>query len=541
MSCLLLACAWAGTNTMAQTPVNPAVTSGLYQIDVDHPKKGIAELEQAAASAAPGDATLQYYLGYGYLKVNDRAKAAAAFDKGISINEKEPLNYAGKGWIALLDKKPDEAKAQFEKAGIAKTKNVEVLKAVAEAYLVDNKYSVDAINILNRAKSAANTDPDVQILFGDAYLLQNNGGASVSAYERAASIRATIAKPHYKAGLVFERSKNNESAIENFNKAISIDPQYTLAYKEVAETYYLMGAQYVDKALPAFEKYLSLTEDPEKGQELYAFILSLGKNYKKANTIFEKLIVAPNVKTVTLRFYANSLKEDGEFQKSIDVFGKYFAKAKPEELTPKDYEDLASNYMKLKQDSLGILALKKSLELNPDQQDVLQQMGEAQFRSRKYADAVDTYQKLMSKRKQKLSSDYFFLARSLYYNKQFNHADTAFVRLIEMQPEMVIGYIWEANTKVQLDPDSEQGLAKPYFEKVIEKGSSNVEKNKKDIISAYRYLGYYYYNKKEYAMALESYEKLLGLIPGDEETIKAIDILKKSQQAPPQKTSKGSK
>ena len=106
-----------------------------------------------------------------------------------------------------------------------------------------------------------------------------------------------------------------------------------------------------------------------------------------------------------------------------------------------------------------------------------------------------------------------------------------------MQPEMTVGYVWEANTKVQLDPDSEQGLAKPYFEKVIEKGSTAPEKNKKDLISAYRYLGYYYYLKKDYESAKANYEKLLTLAANDEAAMDALKILNKPipQQPQPKK------
>src|SRR6185295_12658041 len=340
-----------------------------------------------------------------------------------------------------------------------------------------------------RAKSAANTDPDVQMLFGDAYLLQNNGGLAVSSYERAASLRPTLAKPYYKMGLVYERSKNTELALENFNKAVTIDPKYTLAYKEMGEVYYLQ--KNTEKALKAIESYLSLTENPDAptAQLLKAFILSLGKNYKQANEVFKKLADAPDVKVVTLRFYANSLFEDADYQTSKDVFEKYFAKAKPEDVIAKDHSDYGNVLLKLKQDSLAILAFQKSLVMSPDQQDILQLVGDTYFKGKKFPQAIEAYQKLMSKRKEPKSLDYFSIGRAYYYNNQFVEADSAFSKLIVMQPEMTVGYIWEANTKTQLDPESEKGLAKPYFEKVIEKGSTNPDKNKKDLISAYRYLG----------------------------------------------------
>jgi len=515
----------------SQVPINPVVPKALYLIETEQMKKALADLEQAIG-ANPTDAALHYYLGYAFLKANERARALAAFEKGIQANDKELLNYAGKGWVSLLEGKVDDARLQFEKAGVAKSRNAEVLKAVAEAYLIDNKYSVDAMTVLNRAKSAASSDPEVQILFGDAYLLQNNGGLSVTSYERAATLRPTMAKPYYKIGLVYERSKNNELALENFTKATTIDPRYTLAYKELGEVHYLMNN--AEKALKAYEMYLSLTEKPEAGQLQLAFILSLGKDYKRANEVFKKIADAPDVKVVTLRFYANSLYEAGDFTKSREVFEKYFSKAKPEDLVAKDFEDYGKALLKLKQDSLGVIALQKSLSINPEQQEILQLVGDTYFKNKKFPQAIEAYKKLMSKRKDPKSLDFFSIGRSYYYNNQFVEADSAFSKLISMQPEMTVGYIWEANTKAQMDPESEQGLAKPYFEKVLEKGSTNPEKNKKDLINAYKYLAYYSYLKKDYTTAKSNYEKWLTLAPGDKDAQDALDILNKPAPQQPQ-------
>ena len=515
----------------SQVPINPIVPKALYLIETEQMKKALTDLEQAIG-ANPTDAALHYYLGYAFLKANERSRALAAFEKGIQTNDKELLNYAGKGWVSLLEGKVDDARLQFEKAGVAKSRNAEVLKAVAEAYLIDNKYSVDAMTVLNRAKSAASSDPEVQLLFGDAYLLQNNGGLSVTSYERAATLRPTMAKPYYKIGLVYERSKNNELALENFTKATTIDPRYTLAYKELGEVYYLMNN--AEKALKAYEMYLSLTEKPEAGQLQLAFILSLGKDYKRANEVFKKIADAPDVKVVTLRFYANSLYEAGDFTKSREVFEKYFSKAKPEDLVAKDFEDYGKALLKLKQDSLGVIALQKSLSINPEQQEILQLVGDTYFKNKKFPQAIEAYKKLMSKRKDPKSLDFFSIGRSYYYNNQFVEADSAFSKLISMQPEMTVGYIWEANTKAQMDPESEQGLAKPYFEKVLEKGSTNPEKNKKDLINAYKYLAYYSYLKKDYTTAKANYEKWLTLAPGDKDAQDALDILNKPAPQQPQ-------
>jgi hypothetical protein len=79
----------------------PEVRAALRLIDIEQPTKGIAELERLAPSSSQN----QYYLGLGYLRSGNKDnnwnkdKALAAFEKGISMNEKDGLNYAGKGQV----------------------------------------------------------------------------------------------------------------------------------------------------------------------------------------------------------------------------------------------------------------------------------------------------------------------------------------------------------------------------------------------------------------------------------------------------------
>ncbi len=297
------------------TPLNPGVQQGLYLLETEQTRKALTELEQVV-TANPLDASLLYYLGYAQIKVGERAKALASFEKGVKINEKEPLSYVGLGYINLLEKKSADAKLQFDKAlAMTRSKNVAVLKGIAEAYLVDNKYSVDALGLLNKAKSVNDADPGVQILLGDTYLIQNSGGnagPALSAYENAVAIKLTDAnakshsdgKAQYKIGLVYQKTRNNEVAQESFIKAITADPNYTPAYKELGEIYYLNKES--DKAVKAYEKYLSPHRKP--GEPPVSISIRLlfihDKDYKKANEVFSKIADAKNVTTTTLRFYA---------------------------------------------------------------------------------------------------------------------------------------------------------------------------------------------------------------------------------------------
>ncbi|HEY5750252.1 MAG TPA: tetratricopeptide repeat protein [Chryseolinea sp.] len=511
-------------SVVALAQQDPEVTKGLRLIELDKPSAAVASLQKAvSASATP--AVLYYYLGYAQIKNGEREKAKETFTKGIGADEKQPLNYVGKGLIALQEKQATDAKALFDKAlTMTKSKDAVVLRAVAEAYLSSSQTAKEALPLVEKAKKLDETSSETEVLLGDAYLAVNNGGAAVSAYERGAKLDPKSARPHYKIGLVYLRSQNVPVAEEAFNKAISIDPDYALAYKELGELYYL--AKDGPKAVKAYESYLAHTEKADAAQLRYAFFLFMAKDFAKANTIFAKLTEKPDVTPTTLKYAAYSLFESKELEKSQQMFEKYFA-LQNEKAEASDFAYFGKLLVELKKDSLALLNFQKSLDLEPKQMEIRQMQSDMLLKSKKYAEAVPALKALMGLRAKPLSADYYNIGRAYYFTDQFPQADTAFTKLIEMQPNMAIGYLWEGRTKASLDPETETGLAKPYYESLIEKSIATPDKSKKELIEAYSYLGYYYFLKADRKQARTFFDKVLALDPNDEKANTAIAELKK--------------
>lgn len=490
-------------------------------IEKEHNQKALAILNKAVQTY-PSSAVAYYYLGIAQIKNGQRDVALKSFDKGIALDEKEGLNYAGKGYLSILENNPQKAKMDFDKAiSLTKSKNVVVLQAIAESYLADGKLVNDALNVLSKARSVDDHNPETFILLGDAYLQQNNGGLAVTSYEKAASLDPKIARPHYRIGMVYLRSRNFDGALDEFTKAIQIDPEYTLAYKEQGELYYQMKEG--DKAVEAYEKFLALTGKPEFGKLRYAFFLLMAKEFPMANEIFKDLVTKDDASPITLRFYAISLFEAGDYQQSRNIFEQYFVKAPQQEIEASDYVYHGKVLLKESEDSLAVLSFQKSLQMEPRKPEVIQLQAETYFKSKKYQNAIASYEQLMTIRPKPASQDYYTLGRAYYFVEQYEKAEVTFLKLIELQPNMTVGYLWEARAKSNLDPESENRLAKPFYEKLIEKASATPEKSKNDLVEAYSYLGYYHFLKHELPVSKSYWQKVLALNPGD---IKAKEALK---------------
>lgn len=84
-------------------------------------------------------------------------------------------------------------------------------------------------------------------------------------------------------------------------------------------------------------------------------------------------------------------------------------------------------------------------------------------------------------------------------------------------------------THVRLDPESEQGLAKPYAEQMITAILSKSDHSQDDskLVVAYEYLSYYYFINSKYKDALNYADKALDIDPNSARASKIKEIAKK--------------
>lgn len=505
-----------------------AIQKAKRLIDVDQAAEAMAPLE-AAIQQYPKESSLYYYLGYAQLKYNQLDAAANSFDAGIAKFPKEALNYAGKGHLAMMQNRSADAKANLDKAlQMSKSKKVPVLKAVAEAYLVNRTSASQATTLLQKAKSIKD-DAELEMLLGDAYILQQQGGPAVSAYENAAMLDPKNGKPHYQIGLVYT-VVNPAMSQQSFEKAVEVDPEFTYAYDELADIYYQQ--KQADKAVAAAEKFRQLSSDPEKIQMRLAFIYVMQGEYAKANEIFKTQIEANNVKPLVYRYYTKSLlatKLGSDSIESAKVSERFLLSAKAEDLTIRDFIDLGMLYIAMGKDSLGEMQLDKAIQLDPKSVEAAQVQAELLYKNKKYEQAAEAYDHLVSIKPKPSPNEYLNMARSYSITEQFQEADTVYAELVEQYPTNIQVAVESARVKANIDSTQEQGLAKPLYEKIIELGTVAPEKNKVYLIEAYKYMGAYYaITENNVNKGKEYFQKVLTLSPNDEQAKEVLESIRQN-------------
>lgn len=525
IACLIVLLVCAGVVSAQHNEIKEAKRL----LDVDRAAQAVAVMERSI-NQYPKKGELYYYLGYAQLKNNEYEAAAKSFDMGITKFRKVAINYAGRGHLEMLKKQQSVAENHLNQAvQLSKSKNVAVLKAVANAYLTEKTNVSKAYALLQKAKSIHN-DAEIEMLRGDALIMQNQGGAAASAYEHASLLEPSNGKPYYKLGLLYARV-NPVLSQQSFEKAVTVDPHFTAAYEELADMYYQQKEP--QKAVAAAEQFRQLSSDPEKIKIRLAFIYIMNGEYAKANALFKEQLEKDDVKPLVYRYYIRSLQATGLHEDSVEsanISNQFLANASPDDISANDMVDLAQLYLAMGNDSLGEAQLKRAIEFDPQSTNAAQLHAEILYKSKRYAEAAEAYEKLVDVKDNPSPNEYLNMARAYSITEQYEEADTVYEKLVEKYPTNIQVAIESARVKANIDSAQDDALAKPLYEKVIELGEAAPDKYKNYMIEAYKYMGSYYaLQEGNVAKGKAYFEKVLSLNPADSQAKEVLDAIRSGE------------
>ncbi|POY37084.1 hypothetical protein C3K47_08485 [Solitalea longa] len=509
-----------------------SISDARKAIEVEQYEKAKALLAKLAQNPAT-TAESFYYMGDVYLKTIEPDSAQVFFDKGVAVNPQFPLNYVGQGKLEILNKHFDAAKPLFDKAIALGQKEkdyrpyLETARAYALAAEGGDAASIEtAIGYIEQAKKIAPKSAEVYTVLGDAYLLKKDANNAIANYNKALDLDKNYLRAYVSQSLIYRGAQSYESSLAPLEKAISIDPNYGPAYRELAVLYYSSG-QYA-KAVDIYKnKYLALTDASCNSNTRYASMLFLAKQYQAAYDEINLLMKTCQVKPVMYRLLAYSAYEIKKPKEALDAMNTFFTKQAEASLINTDYEYMAKILSDNKMDSLAISYLQKAIDKDPTRTDLYPMLGKMSYLAKQYPAAIKTYEAYFEKTEvKKQPVDYLYYGLSALYSEKYQKADSAFAKVNELSPTYVQGYSYRALANYRMDEGNKQGLARPYYEKVIELGEADKQKNVKYLIEAYRYMGDYTFNiQKDVAASKVYFNKILELAPNDPQALEVLKAL----------------
>jgi tetratricopeptide (TPR) repeat protein len=487
---------------------------------------------KALIMAKPTDGDLFFFEGENFFNWDNVDSAKAAYQKGITINATDPLNYVGLGKVQWYAGDSKSAEDNFYKAQVlSKSKDAKVLDNIAKAYInAPTKDLKKAIDLLTQAISLDGNNADLYIDMGDAYLARNDGSNAATYYDKATSLNPKSALGTLRLGQLYERARNYDLSFQYYQKATQIDSTFAPAYREKAEMLHSAGRN--DEAVTQYKKYLQLNDAPD-ARRRYGSFLFVAKKYADAISELQKVLPKDTNNVIVYRILGYSQYETGDYKNGLNNINKFFQKAAKAntKIIGSDYTYQGKLLSKTGQDSLAIIKLKQAMKKDSNSTaDISSLLGNMYYKNSKCDSATKYFQMRTNIKVPALTvNDYNYLGRAAYCNKQYQKADSAFAVIVKYMVDLPLGYLWRAYCNASIDSNSTQGLAKPYYEQYVSKAAKDSLKNKDGLISAYNYLGFYYVSNKDYDKAEYYYKKTLELDPKDPTApkgIKNIELLK---------------
>lgn len=469
-----------------------------------------------------------YYLGDVYLKNDQTDSARYWFMQAVKLNENSALNYVGLGKSSMANN-ATEGKANFDKAVSLAKKDGRVYAAIAEYYIsLDKSENAKALEYATKGVEIDAKNAWAKLVLGDVYFSSGDGSKAIEQYKAALALDPKSPLAFWKIGKLYLAAKNYDVGMQSFKDGLAQDTDFAPIYREMGELYY--RAKKFDKAIESYKKYLELRDKSDETDYRYASFLFLNEDYANALTVLNNLAKKNYSNPVIYRLMAYSQYETKDYNNALQNMDTFWKKADTKKVITQDYEYYGKILSKKGQDSLAVEYLTRALEKDTTKKELYGEIANIWFVAKKYDKAAEAYQQKIDATKATakstaLANDYLSLGRSYMLNKSYTEADLAFGKVTELKPELPIGYLYRARANANLDPKQEKAQAKPYYEKYIDIAKADAEKNKKELIEAYTYLGsYYLLVNKDRSKSDEAWNNVRTLDPSNKAAIEAAKM-----------------
>lgn len=482
-----------------------------------------------------------YYLGNIYFNENKIDSAKYYFNEGLKANPTSAINTIGTLMIGMNSADPKVLTATLTKIIKDKLnkKNVAVPIAVSYAYLY-NKNTAKALEYWDKARSVNSKNAELYMLKGDI-LASTNLGEACANYETAILYNKNCTEAYVKYAKVY-KSMNPKQAIQKLLELKAIKPDFVLVDRELGDIYYAMND--FENASKCYEMYIksgNITNVSDLTK--YSMTLFMNHDFAKSLEIAKKgLDKTPNSPAFSRLVMYNyvDLKKSIEALNYADLF---FNKSNNPEFTFLDYRYYGQALRDAKQFNLAAKQYITAIKYDSTKTELWKDISDMYNEIDSFPNSISAYNNYLASNPEKLKNngDALMGLGKLYYGlgndsastvlvkkNALIKADSVFAVVKSIEPDGYRGDFWRARANAALDPETTQGLAKPYYEKTVA-----LVEPKKDVrynsvlVECYSYLGYYTLLQKDNAGSLAYWNKILAISPTNATALKAIAGIQK--------------
>ena len=518
-------------------------TDGIEYFKSGQPDRAKIILDKTLNDPSTKKAEAYFYLGEIYSGMNKLDSAGMYYDMGLQADPLYPYNSIGKGKLMLKNNKK-EAEALFKAVIKSDKKNPEIYLAISKAYY--ENVMPEYQKYLDKALDADKEYAPIYVFEGDILVKDKKYGEACGFYEMAQNFDENCLEAYVKYSNIYFPI-NASLAIAKLEDLLKLKPNSAIAQRELAEAYF-KDSKY-NQAVEAYARYMANPNHFESDQSRYAALLFFDKKYQESLDLVDKMIVKNPNDFILKRLAMYDNYELKNYDKALTAAETFMNTPGNPQFNTQDYIIYANILIENKLADKAIPVLEKAISLDQEKIELYKELSEAYRAAGDMLKSADAYNEYMKRNQDVSLTDYFFLG-TIYYRAAsaeapaaeatpeekaaklaiqkpiYQKADSLFAIVTERAPEDYRGYLWRARSNSGLDPETTEGLAKPYYETLLTVLEKSQNPNKAALLEAYKYIGFYNY-QKEYAAGKNVYpetrkwwSKMLTVDPNNE--IKAL-------------------
>ena len=431
----------------------------------------------------------------------------------------------------IISSKPADLDKQMKPFYKANRKNAENLVAFGREFLAV-KDTANAKTYANYALEASkNKCAPAFLLLGDVEAISDNGGGAAAQYEQAIYVDPKNPEAYYKYANVY-RKISPSGAVAKLNELRQQRPD--IAVDALAGRIYYMSNEF-DKALAAYDKAdKNLMEERDLSDYAMAAFFK-AQNQKSLDIAKFGLTKKPRHAAFNRLAFFNST-ELKNYDDALMYADRLFNQSDSAKFSYYDYTYYGNALSGAKQPEKAIEMYQKALQQEDmdnkaKRAGVIKQLSDAYREKEDYPNAIKFYKEYLDNIEKPSANDMAFLA-GLYMQQGstlsgdaqaevFKQADATYATLAEkFDGAAEYATFMRARVNGQMDPDQSKGLAKPFYEKLVELIGPKTELDateKARLKESYHYLiSYFFIQKDDKVTAKEYAAKMLTIDPENE-------------------------
>lgn len=442
-------------------------------------------------------------------------------------------------------------------------KNLPLALAVARAYLEADK-PTEALAYLDVARKVDAKSAQVSLLEGDIALNRQDVGQACQLYEQAIYFDPDCKEGYLKYAAAY-RSVSPTQALEKLQQLKQRHPDCLEADRGLAEVYY--ASNRFPDAIASYSCFIDTPLATDDDRLKYAFALFLNHDFERSlqvvqaglqknarHAAFNRLAMYNNtdlqryadaeraaaalftasdnavIDYLDHRYYGALLAGLQHYDRAIE---QYLIALKKDEKHPDLWREISDIYEEQNRYGSAIEAYRHYYDaLQPEARnaETLFQLGRLYYGEGTLPDSLAQAQNMASQQDDAQVNVEAGTDTSLLSARQRTAllaADSIFTLITEQAPDSYLGGLWRARTHSALDPETTEGLARPYYEQVMNLLVAKADpRYNAPLIECYSYMGYYHLLKSEYPDSKQYWEKILVLDPQNATATRALEGLK---------------